>query len=276
MESLDAKERDGGKAVSLKVVICDDEMGMRLVIQKVIARTEGFYVVGEAANGESLLSLVNDLKPQVIFLDVEMPGMDGLECAKRIMEEKPKTKIIFATAYEEFMSQAFQVYAFDYIVKPFKLERINQTLERIRLLERGERPDEDSLASEEGTVDKIVAHEAKLDKIIVKNKEGISFVNMKDIIIIERENRSTVIYTSDESYITSEALGDIEEKLDKTLFFRSHKSYIINLSKIHKIYPYGRWTYTVELKNTDRDALLTHDKYEELKELFGLGGSNNR
>ncbi|MDF2674415.1 MAG: response regulator receiver domain protein, partial [Clostridiales bacterium] len=88
------------------------------------------------------------------------------------------------------------------------------------------------------------------------------------IIIIQREDRSTVIYTADSSYITSEGLSDIEEKLDKTQFLRSHKSYIINLSMINKIYPYGRWTYTIKLKNTDKDALLTYDKYEELKKLF--------
>jgi two-component system LytT family response regulator len=117
-------------------------------------------------------------------------------------------------------------------------------------------------------IHQIIKHDKGLDKLIVKNKEGISFINMNDIVMIQRENRSTVIYSFNESYTTSESLGDLEEKLDKTQFFRSHKSYIINLSIVDKIYPYGRWTYIVKLKNTDKDALLTHDKYTELEKIF--------
>ena len=103
---------------------------------------------------------------------------------------------------------------------------------------------------------------------MLKSKEGISLINMKDIILIQREDRSTVIYTKDSSYVTSDNLTELEDRLDNAQFFRCHKSYIINLSMINKIYPYGRWTYTVKLLGTDKDALLTHEKYEDLKVIF--------
>ena len=109
-----------------------------------------------------------------------------------------------------------------------------------------------------------------LDKLAIKNKEGITLIDPSDIILIQREEKSTVIYTSNERISTSEALGDIQEKLDMRKFMRSHKSYIINVSKITKIYPYGRWTYVVKLKDTEMDALLTHENYSELKDIFNL------
>lgn len=247
--------------MELKVLIGDDEDGMRLVLKKAIEKIEGFKLIGEAEDGEAVLSKVEELHPEVIFLDVEMPKLSGIECAKKIIDINPKIIIIFATAHEIYMSDAFQLYAFDYIVKPFKLDRIYQTLNRIKAL--NEHKNEENMF-------KIIRHEKGLEKILIKSKEGISFIDMKDIVIIQREDRNTVIYTIDNSYITSEGLSEIEERLDQTQFFRSHKSYIINLSMINKIYPYGRWTYIIKLKNTDKDALLTHDRYDVLKEIFSF------
>jgi two-component system LytT family response regulator len=242
-----------------KVLIADDDKGMRTILKKAISRIEGFELSGEAEDGESAFCLAHSLRPDVVFMDVEMPKLDGVECAKKVMEINPKTMIIFATAHHEYMPDAFDVYAFDYIVKPFKIERIYKTLERIKNLSNKEIVP---------SIDKIYAISKALDKLIIKNKEGISFIDMNEIILIQREDRSSAIYTANERYVTSEGLAELEERLDKSIFYRSHKSYIINLSMIQKIYPYGRWTYVVKLKNTDKDALLTYEHYEELQKLF--------
>lgn len=247
--------------MDITVLIGDDDFGMRMVLRKAIEKVDGFKVIGEAEDGEAVITITEDLKPEVVFLDVEMPKINGLECAKKIIDIKPKTIIIFATAHNEFMPDAFHLYAFDYIVKPFKLERVFQSLERIKSL---------STSQNELSINKIIRHEKGLDKILLKSKECLSFVDMKDIIIVQREDRSTVIYTKDNSYITSDGLTELEDRLDKAQFFRSHKSYIINLSMVEKICPYGRWTYLIKLKNTDKDALLTHEKYDELKKVFSL------
>jgi two-component system LytT family response regulator len=247
--------------MELKVLIIDDDEGMRLVLKKIIEKTEGFDLVGEAESGETGLGLVETLSPHIVFLDIEMPGMGGIECAKRIIDIAPKTFIIFATAHENYMPEAFEVYASDYLIKPFKIDRILTTLQRIK---------EIFINKESTVVHTSQITRDSLSKLIIKSKEGISFIDCKDIIFIERENRYTVIHTLTESMTTSEGLSEIEERLDKALFFRSHKSYIINLSMIYKIYPYGRWTYTVKFKNTDKDALLTHDRYEQLEKLFDV------
>ncbi len=246
--------------MELKVIICDDELGMRTVLKKAVEKVDGFKVIGEAQDGEEAIKLVDKLRPDVVFIDIEMPKLSGLECAKKIADIDPKIIIIFATGYNEYMGEAFEIYAFDYIVKPFKVERIYKTLEKIK----------DINHLKEESVDKIIRKGKGLDKISIKNKEGLCFVDTKDIIMVQREDRSTVICTIDNNYTTSESLSSLEEKLEQTQFFRCHKSYIVNLSKIQKIYPYGRWTYIVKLRDTDKDALLTHERYEELKKIFGF------
>lgn len=245
--------------MELKVLIADDDAGMRMVLKKAIEKLEGFITVGEAEDGESALKLYESERPQIVFLDVEMPVINGVECAKRIVDINPKTFVIFATAHEEYMPDAFEVYAFDYIVKPFKIERLHQTLLKIR---------ETAAERSNGISSVKISGVKNLEKLMIKNKEGISLLNLEDIILIQREERSTVIYTVEGRFTTSEGLSDLEERLDKSIFFRCHKSYIINLSAISKIFPYGRWTYIIKLKGTDKDALLTYDKYEELEKMF--------
>ncbi|SHE40752.1 LytR/AlgR family response regulator transcription factor [Clostridium fallax] len=247
--------------MAFKVLIADDEPGMRLIIKKILEKAKDFEIIGEAKSGEEAINLFEEYRPDVVFLDVEMPSITGVECAKKIADINPKAIIIFATAHSQYMPEAFQLYAFDYLIKPFKVERVYQTLDRVKSLHTPKISD---------NLDKIIKHEKNLEKLMIKNKEGISFVDTKDIILVQREDNSTVIYSKTDSFITSATLLDVEDKLDKSQFFRSHKSYIINLSLISKIYPYGRWTYIVKLKGTDKDALLTHDKYEEIKRLFSL------
>ena len=237
----------------------EDEVGIRTLLRKIIEKKEEFKVVGECDNIADCVKLFTKLKPDVVFLDVEIKGGSGLDCANIISDIDPKTKIIFATAHAEYMPEAFGVYAFDYLVKPFNVERVMQTLERIK---------ETKQNVENTEMDKIIRYEKGLEKILVKGKESMSFVDIKDIILVQREDNSTVIYTHKDSFTTSASLTDIEEKLDKEQFIRSHKSYIINVSQITKILPYGRWTYIVRFKDLDKDALITQEKYEEIKKRF--------
>lgn len=245
--------------MSIKVLIVDDEVGMRLILKKAIEKDNDLTIAGEAEDGEAALRLFIELRPEVVFLDVEMPLLNGIECAKKITDIDPKVIIIFVTAHEEYMPEAFAVYAFDYLVKPFKVSRLNQTLDRIKNAGEIRTP----------TFDNIVTSLPGIpNKLMIKNKESISFVDADEIILIQREDRSTVIYTQHDRFVTSEALGELEERLGSDLFFRCHKSYIINLGAISKIVPYGRWTYIVKLKGTEKDALLTREKYEELEKRF--------
>lgn len=245
----------------IKVLVADDDAGMRLILGKRIEQTPGFHVVAEAETGEDVLTLYDKTRPAVVFLDVDMPGKNGVECARQIQDQDPACILIFATGHEEYMSEAFEVYAFDYLVKPFKLERLDNTLARIRSLRQV--PDEPSVPTP------AVVKNA-VGRLMLRHKDGVSFVAMNDILLVQREERATVIYVSGGGrFVTAETLSETEARLDPTVFFRCHKSYIINLSRIRDISPYGRWTYIVRLDGTEHDALITHEKYEELERMFG-------
>ena len=243
----------------MKVLLVEDESGIRLLLRKIVEKNKEFQVAGEADNLTDAVTLFHRTKPDVVFLDIEIGGASGLDCAKIIADVNPKTKIIFATAHAEYMSNAFEVYAFDYLLRPFNVERVNQTLQRILDLSR---------QKEAEPLERIVKYEKGLEKLLQKGRESMSFVDIRDIILVQREEGSTVIYTAKDSFSTSAGLGEIEEKLDPQQFMRSHKSYIINVSQIRKIEPYGRWTYIVTFKDLKQDALITQEKYEEIKRRF--------
>lgn len=238
------------------VLLADDDSGMRMVLRKIIEKNDSFCIVDEAKDGKQALEIFEKKRPQVVFFDVDMPNLNGIEAARKIIDIDPKTIIIFATAHEEYMGDAFELYAFDYLLKPFKVERVLNTLYRIINLNKNE--DKKIIKKDNN----------KIKKLVLKNKEGISFVDLNSIILIQREDRSTVIYTKNEKFTSSDSLSEIYEKLDKRIFFRSHKSYIINLQMISKISPYGRWTYIVNFHDFKIDALITSAKFEEIEEFF--------
>ena len=243
----------------IKIILVEDEIGVRKLLRKIIERKEGFEIVGECDNLTDAVTLFRKTRAEVVFLDIELSGTSGLECAKIIADMDPKTKLVFATAHSEYMPEAFEVYAFDYLVKPFPVERVYQTLDRIKAF---------SDTVKEGHLDKIIRYEQGLDKLLVKGRESMSFVDINDIILVQRENSSTVIYTKQDAFTTSASLSDIEAKLDSEQFMRSHKSYLINLSQIKRIEPYGRWTYLVTFRDIKKDALMTSERFDEIKKRF--------
>ena len=234
---------------------------MRMVVRKLIERADDYALVGEAENGEELLALCVKTRPEVVFMDVEMPGMSGVECARLIQDKNPKTIMVFVTAHEEYMADAFEVYAFDYLLKPFRLERAMHTLDLIR----------QRLRESAGTQDapqKPVRFNAPA-RIMLRHREGVSFVDLNDILLVQREERATVVYVADGGrFVTGDTLGEMEERLPEGMFFRTHKSYIVNINHIESISPYGRWTYIVKLRGTKQDALITHERFEELQTRF--------
>ena len=240
----------------IKIMVVEDEEQIRTILRKMIERTEGCTVVSACGDFSSAIRDFLKLRPEVVFMDIDLNGESGLECAKAITEVDPKVKIVFATAHSEYMANAFEIYAFDYFVKPFDLERIGKTLTRIKSLSEAAPVEEKADASPE--------------KLLIKGREEISLVDTDDILMIERVDGATRIVTKDEVYMTTQALSVLEEKLNPEEFMRCHKSYIIRIDAIRKLEVYGRWTYVVKLKDTSETALMTAANYEEIRKKFSV------
>jgi len=243
----------------IRILTGDDDAGMLLVMRKLIERAEGYILVGEARNGEELLARFDELHPDVVLMDVEMPGMNGIECGKAIQDRNPKTIIIFATAHEEYMKSAFELYAFDYLVKPFPMDRALNTLRLAR----------ERLSEHRAVCAARPAAQDTLRRMMVKHRDGVSLVDPEDILMVQREDRATAILLRDgRKLFTADPLGEFAQRLPEETFFRAHRSYIINLDQIDSIMPYGRWTHIVRLRGTGEDALITQEKFEELEKRF--------
>jgi len=275
--------------MSIKVLIVDDEPHIRKILQKVIEGNAAFEVVGDCDNMAEAIIQFNSKKPDVVFMDIELNGGSGIDSARVIREMNPDAKIIFATAHSEYMSNAFEIYAFDYLVKPFNMDRIKQTLGRIEssynksatvigcntYQNAGHDIEQDTVNDMnmiEKPTDKAggkTVKSAGKSKLLIKGKENVTFVDVPEIVMVERASNNTYIYTKDgECHVTSASLREIEDKICGEELVRSHKSYIINISMIKKIEPYGRWTYAVFFRGIDKDALVTKEKYEQIKNLY--------
>ncbi len=239
----------------IKIMIVEDDEQIRIILKKMIEKTSDCEVVSLSGNFAAAISDFIKLRPDVVFMDIDLSGESGLECAKAITELEPKVKIVFATAHSEYMANAFEIYAFDYLVKPFDLERIGKTLDRIKSM----MPDKDYAGEETKTA-------ASCEKLVIRGKEEINLIDTEDILMIERTDGMCRIVTKDETFLTSASLSSIQEKLDQDKFMRCHKSYIIRLEAVKKLEIYGRWTYTVTLRDTDETALMTTEKYNEMKQ----------
>lgn len=243
----------------MRVLIADDDKSMRFVLRKALEKNENIEIGCEVANGADAAAAFETESYDAAFLDVDMPVLDGIEAAKLILDINPKCMIVFVTAHEEYMQEAFELYAFDYMVKPFKLERLSQTIQRMCEFRNAQKD------SKETTKEKV---EAVSNDLLLKVKDGLVVVRPEDIIMIERENRSSVIVTEKELFTINKPLGELEALLPAEDFLRTHKSYIIRLDKIEKMSIYGRWTYVVKLKGTKKDALLTKEKAKILETIF--------
>ena len=254
--------------MNIRVLIADDDPGMRLLLRKVLERTEGYELLGEAEDGQGLISLYESMKPDMVILDVEMPNMTGIECARAIQDQNPRTLIIFVTAHEQYMSDAFSVYAFDYLLKPFRMERVEETLRLAQM--RLTAPVECAAPSPAPLeVKPVPPVKAAPTRLMLRHRDGVSFIDLDQLLLVQREDRATVLYTQDnQRYVTSDTMSELAARLPENTFFRTHKSYIVNLDHIDSITPYGRWTYIVRLRGTTRDALITTERFEELQKLF--------
>lgn len=235
----------------ISVLICDDDVYTGKVLKKVIEENPQVDKIFMASDGEQAVDIIKKEDVNVAFMDIDMPKLDGLEAAKILMGLKDNLKIVFITAFQDYAFDSYEIRAYDFILKPIDFNRVKENVERI---------------IEESSGDKFEESLKNNDILMIKDKQSYYFINMGEINYIEKDNKEVLIHTLDKSYRTRSGLSDLEERLTGN-FFRTHKSYIVNLKNIDKIEPYGDTSYIIYFKNTDdnKNALITKDKIHLLR-----------
>ena len=205
----------------LRVLIADDDSGMRMILRRLIEKADGFTLAGEASDGKQAIELAETLRPDVVFLDVEMPEMTGVECARVIQDMNPAILLIFATAHEGYMGDAFEVYAFDYLVKPITHEDFMGACEKVF----------NSYMQDD------MYNPIKRDKfLIVKSDYRYIRVPFEKILFVESLKDYVMFHLEGGECITT--LGNLkrlEEKLPREKFKRVHRSYLANMTNFETI-----------------------------------------
>jgi len=227
-----------------RVLIVDDEPIARRGIRRYLAEHDGIEVVGEAANGISAVEQINELHPDIVFLDVQMPDLDGFGVIENVETSAGAAPVyIFVTAHDSHAIRAFEVHAVDYLLKPFDKQRFGkalvharQVLERSRKAHRGLEPLLKSLRSLR-----------PLERFVVKDKKRIFFVPVSHVLWIEATGNYACIHTASDSHLLRETLAHLEEKLAPHHFIRVRKSAMVNSARISEIRPMFDGVYDILL-----------------------------
>lgn len=238
-----------------KVIIVDDESAGRKLIREYLADYPSLILVGEANNGVDAIRLINEFKPDLIFLDIQMPGMTGFEVLPHL-EEIPQ--IIFSTAYDQYALQAFEIHAVDYLLKPYTRERFQNAI--LRISQKSENPNS-SLAE-----NIIMNRQPFPARILVQAGRKLVTIAAADIIRIEAEGDYSRLVTNQGTYLSSYGISKMEAKLDTSTFIRVHRSAIINLHFIESVEKHPN-SYDIVLKNGDK-VRVSRGYLDNIKDLI--------
>lgn len=224
----------------IRTLIVDDEQYSRDELQFLLCAYSSIQIVGEAESGEEAIVKAIKLQPNVVFLDVEMPRMNGMEVAKVLSELKNPPFIVFATAYADFAAEAFRYEAVNYLLKPFEEEDIQKTVQRL----------ETKLGAS-----MVADLEKPAGKLAVDVDGEIFYIEPSEILYIARDDKVTKLITKDNQFETKMPLKDLESRLLAYGFFRIHKSFLVNLEHVTRLTPWFNGAYQLQING--REELLS-------------------
>ncbi|WP_319372320.1 LytTR family DNA-binding domain-containing protein [uncultured Ilyobacter sp.] len=250
----------------IKLFIVDDEKYIRNEIRYFLEKHDGIEVCGESGDGDKALEMIEKLEPDCVFMDINLQNNSGMLIARKISEKKNHPLIVFATAYDNYAVQGFELNAVDYILKPFSEERIKLTIERIK----------EKILSEKyysGEKDRNLENESNtsLEKLCIQKNNKLMLIDVHKIVFIKSEKNIVTVHTPDAIYECSYSLKDLESRLREDKFMRIHKSTIINLDYIDEIIPWFNYTYKIEVKGIKNcDIQVSRNYLKKFKIFFGI------
>ena len=250
----------------IRAMVVDDEAMARERVVSLLRQEQDIELIGECSDGEQAVSAIASQQPDLVFLDVQMPAVDGFRVIEQVGPEKMPA-VVFVTAYDEYAVRAFEVHALDYLLKPFGRERFQQTLQHARShVERRRAGDLGKRLM--ALVQDIKPEPQKLDRLVVKSGGRVFFLRTEDIVWIEAAGNYVRLHLADDSHLFRETMNGIEARLDPRRFVRIHRSRIVNSDRIKELQPWFNGEYVVVLQNGTR-LTLSRGYRETLQERLG-------
>ena len=243
----------------IRTVIIDDEAPAREIIKHYLKELDSVEVISECADGFSGLKAISLMKPDLVFLDIQMPRLTGIELVE-VLTEKPE--IIFTTAYDQFALKAFELNAVDYLMKPFQkrrfLEAVNKAIDKI-LSGSGKKEQANQLLA------KRPESFSPVNRIVIRKGNAINLIPVEQLKYVEAQDDYVMIYHSAGKALKQQTMKFYEDNLPKTDFLRIHRSYIVKVEEINRIEPYGKDNHIAILKSGDK-LPVSRAGYKHLKE----------
>ncbi len=231
----------------IRALVVDDEPLARDMIREMLASDSDVEIVAECANGREAVAAIKSAQPDIVFLDIQMPELGGFEVLESL-DPETTPYIIFVTAYDQYAVRAFEVHAFDYLLKPFDQERFNAAWDRvkaqIKLEQSGER-DRHILA----LLEELKSGPRHLERLVIKNGGRVFFLNVQDVHCIESEGNYVRVYDNQKGYLLRETISSLEEQLDPKQFRRIHRSAIVKIDRIKEMQPWFHGEYRIIMEN---------------------------
>ena len=258
--------------MSLSTVIVDDEQLARDELAYLLKNIGDVDVIAQGKNGVEAVTLIREHNPDLVFLDVQMPGLDGFGVIKKLLDKKvPLPKIVFATAYDQYAVRAFEVNAVDYLLKPFDRQRVAQSVERARSMAGSASPSDklDTL------VKMLESQKPQSSKILLKAGGRLFLVNQRDICFASIEDGVISVVTSGQNGMEGQSncrtLEELLESLDANLFWRAHRSYLVNINRIKEVVPWFKSSYQLRMDDKKQTEIpVSRAQTKRLRELFRL------
>jgi two-component system LytT family response regulator len=247
------------------VLIVDDEAPARSILREMLSALPGVRILAECANGFDAVKAASELEPDVVFLDIEMPKLDGFEVLELI---DPEIAVVFVTAYDSYALKAFEVHAVDYVLKPFRPERLAAALARAR-----ERVGKVRAA----TADEIAAAArppgTRLSRVVVKDGSRVHVIPVGKLDLVEAQDDYVRLKSEGRSYLKQQTIGGLAASLDPERFIRVHRSYVLNLDRLARLELYSKGSYAAVLTDGSRIP-VSREGHARLKNLLEPGSTN--